>query len=440
VTSSRRLAAACLLLVASGGAEPVAASVADPGATGAAATADAAPARRPPTGGFPIAPGVFRLDGFAPDLGSTEDLAPLRQMIGKAEVVGLGETYHTTGGFYDLKHRIFRYLVETLGFRALGFESNWTPLDQYAAAYVDSCAGDSNTAQTGHWGVFYSEELGNLLEWMCEWNQAHPEDKVVYFGFDIQQPQLDGPNLVAFLERIGIAADHRWIAAIRGCDGVTVTYPFGQVPADAHNACIGALREIDSHFQTNKKAIAAQTSQRELTVATLQLVGLRGNENQSWIFPHSFPNGITARDEAMAYAFLTQRALHAPRAKTVVWAANIHVARAVHPNRAKPMGSFLNAALGAKYVAFALAAYETEVDPPAPGCGLREPPAGGVEEILHAAWDGSFLVDLSTERTRLRPGRRYGMGVDVVEPHKGYNGIVFLEHAPRMQPLGWPPC
>ena len=396
--------------------------------------------RKPPTGGFPIAPGVYRLDGTSPDL-PAEDLAPLRAIIGKAPVVALGEAYHTTGGFYELKHRVFRYLVENMGFRALAMESNWSDLDRYAAAYVATCQGSSTTAQTGHWGVFFSAELGGLLEWMCDWNRNHPQDRLTYFGFDIQQPQQDGAALVAFLGRLGIPADHRWVAGIRACDGVVTTYPFGQVPAQAHAQCLQALGEVEDHFEANQRSLERQTSRFDLAVATLQLVGLRASENQSYIFPHSFPNGITARDEGMAYAFLAQRALRAPNAKTVIWAANIHVSRAVLPNKARPLGSFLDAVLGSKYVTFALAGYETEIDYPGVGCGPVQRPAGGIEERLGAAFPGSSLiVDLAAARATLKPRRRYPMGVDVVEPHKSYNGILFLDHSPRMRPLGWAPC
>ena len=72
-----------------------------------------------------VGPGLWRLHGYDPTIPSTEDLAPLRRMIGKATVVGLGEAWHTSGGFYEMKHRIFRDLVENMGFRAFAIESHW---------------------------------------------------------------------------------------------------------------------------------------------------------------------------------------------------------------------------------------------------------------------------------------------------------------------------
>src|SRR6187399_1486940 len=68
--------------------------------------------------GFPLQAGVWRLDGTDPEL-PTADLEPLRALVGRATMVGLGESVHTSGGYYETKHRLFRYMVEKLGFRVL---------------------------------------------------------------------------------------------------------------------------------------------------------------------------------------------------------------------------------------------------------------------------------------------------------------------------------
>jgi hypothetical protein len=69
-----------------------------------------------------IGPGLYPLSGFDPNL-PLDDLAPLQKIVGNADFVGLSEPFHTNGGAYQMKHRVFRYLVEERGFRVLGFES-----------------------------------------------------------------------------------------------------------------------------------------------------------------------------------------------------------------------------------------------------------------------------------------------------------------------------
>ena len=79
-------------------------------------TSRSARASAPAAAGDPFRPGVWRLTGNDP-AAPLDDLEPLKQLIGKATVVGLGETIHTSGGYYRMKHRLFRFLVERAGFR-----------------------------------------------------------------------------------------------------------------------------------------------------------------------------------------------------------------------------------------------------------------------------------------------------------------------------------
>lgn len=398
-------------------------------------------AARPPAG-YPVVPGIWRLHGYDPAL-PYEDLEPLRQIIGRASVVALGESYHTAGGFYLMKHRVFRFLVEQMGFRAFAIESNWTGVD-LAARYVQTCEGSPEEALTGHWAVFQSTELRDLAQWMCEWNRSHPKpaDKLHFFGFDVQQPQADGPALIAFLQRIGIAEDHAWVEGIRACDGVTVNHPLGTIPPETHELCLRTIGAIDLHFRRNKKGIVRQTSQLDFTMASLQLLSLKAWENQAYIFPHDYATGITVRDEAMAHTFLTLRSLRAPRARTVIWAANMHVSRATLPFGGRPMGSFLAAALGRNYVSLAQTAYVTEIDYPQFGCGPVERGENTVEERLYALGEQTLLVDLAFPGTRTPylPRGLYNMAIGLMEPHRHYNGILYLEHSPKMHPLRWPSC
>jgi hypothetical protein len=394
--------------------------------------------------GIPVGPGLWRLSGEDPTLSSTEDLAPLRRMIGKATVVGLGESWHTSGGFYKMKHRIFRDLVENMGFRAFAIESHWVSGEK-ANRYVQTCEGSPEEAINLHIPVWESVELRDLVQWMCEWNQAHPDDRVHYFGFDIQGgglgPNLDGPGLIAFLGRIGIPQEHPWAAGIRACEGVTVSHPADQIPPEIHQQCMAALTEIEGHFQRNGRSIEEQTSTGDFFVARLQLLSLKAWQEEVFLIGtdlvgEDFARGFNKRDEAMAKVFFLLRERNFPGARTVVWAANIHVARALVPNGARPMGSFLAAKLGRNYVSFALAAYHAEVD--VGRCEVREAVSGSIEDRLHALGEDALLVDLARS-SYLRP-RIYEMGTFPFQPRRHFNGIVFLETSERMQPTASAPC
>src|SRR4030095_17031890 len=55
--------------------------------------------------------GMHAFDGTDVAL-PTGDLAPLWVLIGDARLIGLGESIHTSGGFYATKHRLIRALIE----------------------------------------------------------------------------------------------------------------------------------------------------------------------------------------------------------------------------------------------------------------------------------------------------------------------------------------
>jgi hypothetical protein len=50
------------------------------------------------------------------------DLAPLREIVGAARIVGIGESTHWIHEFYQIRHRLTRFLIEKLGFTAVVME------------------------------------------------------------------------------------------------------------------------------------------------------------------------------------------------------------------------------------------------------------------------------------------------------------------------------
>ncbi|RLE30894.1 MAG: hypothetical protein DRJ61_12090, partial [Acidobacteria bacterium] len=69
------------------------------------------------------------------------DLEPLRETLGSARLVGLGESRHDTREQLLLKGRLVRHLIQDLGFRALILEES-VPHAQSLDRYVISGEGD----------------------------------------------------------------------------------------------------------------------------------------------------------------------------------------------------------------------------------------------------------------------------------------------------------
>lgn len=111
-----------------------------------------------------------------------DDLAPLRDAVGDAEVVGLGESVHGAADELTLKHRALRVLVEQLGFRSIAWEEDWTTGRQIDA-YLTSGTGDPDELVARMSPQWHSREVVDVLRWLREFNRDRP-DPVRFVGVE----------------------------------------------------------------------------------------------------------------------------------------------------------------------------------------------------------------------------------------------------------------
>jgi len=398
--------------------------------------------------GIPVGPGLYRLHGTSPDL-PDDDLEPLRLLLRRAVFVGLGESIHTNGGFYEMKHRLFRFLVEKMGFRAFGFESPWVSAE-VARQYVATCAGSSFTAVRSLFAVWQSQETRELLEWMCGWNQGHPGDPVHFYGFDIQNDgnRNTGP-LLAFLSRLGFGEGDPIVEGIQTCDGTEVRYYPGQAyPEALYQQCQGALSAAESYFDQNEPGIVAATSTADLAWARIHLVSAQSWQEEIFYQDRDFDRSFAARDRGMAYVAAAIRTLRFPNKRVALWAHNAHIMRNgpgtnLHLNS---MGTFLDQAFGRRYASVALTAYDTFLEWPWVNlCGGPHHifSSNPVEVPLHATGEETLLLafDPPGYKTFFPPGTTHSIGEVGGVPLRHFDALVFLDQAPAMRPLfTLPPC
>lgn len=397
--------------------------------------------------GDPVLPGVWRLSGSDPAL-PMDDLKPLGKLIGNAEVVALGESIHTSGGFYQMKHRLFRYLVEEKGFRVFAFENPWIRADA-ANQYVQTCQGTPENA-VGLLSLYWQgTEVRDLLQWMCEWNLTHPKekDRVHFMGFDIQSQTLQNMSaLIRFLVRIGVPTTDPLAVGLRRCDGVAQRfYPVVQYPEARYRECEAALDATEALFALNEPSIVEQTSAEDLAWARLHLVGQQAWQEQIYLYSRNNPQRwYEVRDAGMAYAFQAIRELRFPGEKVAIWAHNHHIARhsTEYYGGYTIMGTLLEEQLGEDYVPIALTSHEAWVDFSFIYCGPDDPAGeNAVERRLHDLGEGYLLVDLDIPPGHapfLAPGEVVELSHSPMVPNRHFDGIVYLDVSPRMTPLFLP--
>ncbi|MFI0446769.1 erythromycin esterase family protein [Actinomadura sp. 6N118] len=117
----------------------------------------------------------------------------LGNMLDGATVVGLGEATHNSREFFTMKHRVFRYLAETKGFRAFSQEVH-VAAGLRINDYVVKGKGDIRQIMEeefqGGTRLWNTREYLDLFQWMRAYNARHAT-KLQYVGNDIDYPGME---------------------------------------------------------------------------------------------------------------------------------------------------------------------------------------------------------------------------------------------------------
>ena len=104
-------------------------------------------------------------------------------------IIGLGEATHGTAEFFKAKHRILKYLVENHGYRVFAIEADVgeSLFINEAVQKSDKDAITNLMKSKMHFWTWKTEEVRDLLYWMCDYNVGKSDaDKVNYMGIDCQ--------------------------------------------------------------------------------------------------------------------------------------------------------------------------------------------------------------------------------------------------------------
>ena len=106
-------------------------------------------------------------------------------MIGSARIVGMGEATHGSKEFTLIRHRILKFLVENMDFKGLILEAPEQPA-KAIDTYIKTGKGNTGKllSDLEYW-VHNTQEMLDVIEWMREHNNLHPENHISFYGCDI---------------------------------------------------------------------------------------------------------------------------------------------------------------------------------------------------------------------------------------------------------------
>lgn len=285
---------------------------------------------------------------------SLHDLTPLKDMVGSAAIVGLGEAMHGAHEVFTMKHRIVNYLVTGMGFSAIVLEEGWDRalgLDRY----VLTGKGDPSQYLSP---VFNTKEIVDLLTWIRQYN-ADPKhkSKVRVIGMDIQTVnesvynnilqyvKKHNPKLVPSLEK-----------KMKGLIPVTKDLDtFGGLKKEKKEQYISDAKQISALLEQNKNKLNGKSPEFAWIKQNARVIEQFTTMLAS--YPDD-PKDFYLKHDIAMYENAKWTEEHV--GKTIVWGHNGHVSKTnlipfVYP---KVAGQHLVEHYGKRYVSIGTSVFE----------------------------------------------------------------------------------
>jgi len=264
----------------------------------------------------------------------------------------MGEATHGTSEFFKMKHRMFEFLVEEMGYRVFAIEGDFGA-GQVINDYVINGKGSAKDAlATMKMWQWDTEEVIAMIEWMRKYNEdSNHKEKVKFYGFDMQKPHEDLSNLFKFLGKVDENTSKEFKDKFNKFEKNSIW----SLKVEDFNNIETHIEELKSIFKRNKEDFVKKTSVDEYELAIQHLAVLGQGINYYKIFTRDgfalMDDTSNFRDQVMAdnvrWIFEYERKFG--NDKIMLWAHNLHVSKAYLSKTS--MGELLSKTYNDKYYA-----------------------------------------------------------------------------------------
>jgi erythromycin esterase len=241
-----------------------------------------------------------------------DELLPLKDVLKNVPLVGVGEATHGTADFFELRHTLFKFLVEQNNFTQLGIETGYgetVPLNNYIQTgegdpYV--LINDLGLFPFKHW------QLYDLVVWMRNYNLT-AKNKLSLFGFNTGFAKFSIDKTKEIMVRNNVSIDTNRFVQLNTIRDKNTFYNPRTFTKEFQNKIHPVLAHFILVCNNNKLTINPKDT-TELNAHLFNLTQL----NTVWF---SEQNMDKAREPAMANLvdYNTQNK------KTMLWAHNAHI-------------------------------------------------------------------------------------------------------------------
>lgn len=278
---------------------------------------------------------------------SDKDLVFLDKLAGKS-VIGLGEATHGSAEFFDAKHRIFKYLVEKHGYKIFAFEADFGE-----SLFINEAVQKGNASEIEglmkskmHFWTWKTEEVKELLEWMCTYNQGKSdEEKVHYMGMDCQFNTFHPSLVMEYLNELNVPFLNFADSILQLAETETQNN-FETFSPASFNSYLEELEALQDSLTAHKLALVAASSEDDFQLHS-RVLEITRQVSEVRYYWQTQQYATNYRDKYMAENTLWLRD-YFDGEKIVVWAHNGHIADMEYGNTGM-MGNYLSYALADDY-------------------------------------------------------------------------------------------
>jgi erythromycin esterase len=357
----------------------------------------------------------------------TSDLQPIRKIIGAAKLVGLSEGQHAAAEPLEFRNRLFKYLVENLGFSAIGIESGIVE-SRALNEYVTRGKGelDSVLKQGFSNGFDTFQQNVELIRWMKDHNARLLPGaiKVQIYGLDVpgSPGNLDaarGPltgleEVLKYLRRVDpSSAEETQRKVVALLPAVKSTNGYGTLQQADRDTFTAAIADLVSLMERRRFAYIARSSKEDYEWAARAAIGARQTDTWfrrmpvGWKLADGFEwtqEGQDVRNRAMFDNLKWVLDRLGPGARMLVYGASGHIGMTpmqfptgpVHEE--VPFGVYAKDRFGPDYIAVLNLVMGGEIvycsGHPPRLMPLKQPPDSAVELLFASLNVPRYVVDL----------------------------------------------
>ncbi len=241
--------------------------------------------------------------------------------LSNRDVIAMGEASHGVKEFFELKHRLFKYLVENCEVKVLAYEISFEKsleIDKYITSGIGNI--DSLLSQQS-W-IQSNKEVSSLIEWMKSYNESIcDKEKIHFIGID---SQLDAYNVEDLINNI-ISYDENIYYLI-----AELLYPivnkqkikYKEMSPDDYmltKTIFNTIKNRVSHYFVNDSEYKLSYNEKLI----LQLIDCTIQSHEFLYINVSKNKNL--RDRHLAENVIWCKNLLGENAKIAVWAHNVHV-------------------------------------------------------------------------------------------------------------------